>query len=83
MTDDIALFHGKMMIGHDGLLSGMSVGRALLYQKIPSCPLFVSGGAVASRIYPSMTPIPPLFNKILYKFLFVIKVSETKDAMIR
>jgi hypothetical protein len=51
MTDDIALFHGKMMIGHGGLLSWVSVGRALLYQKIPSCPLFISGGAVASRIY--------------------------------
>jgi hypothetical protein len=35
MTDDIAIFHGKMMIGHGGLLSGMSVGSASLYQKIP------------------------------------------------
>ncbi len=39
MSDDIAFFRGKMMIGHGGLLSGTSVGGASLYQKIPSCPL--------------------------------------------
>jgi hypothetical protein len=33
MTNNIALFSGKMMVGHDGLLSGLSVGRASLYQK--------------------------------------------------
>jgi hypothetical protein len=40
MTDDILFFCAKMMVGHDGLLSDMSVGRASLYQKIPSCPNF-------------------------------------------
>jgi hypothetical protein len=38
MTNNIALFSGKMMVGHGGLLSGSSVGRASLCQKIPSCP---------------------------------------------
>jgi hypothetical protein len=38
MTDNVALFSGKMMVGHDGLLSGSSVGGASLYQKTPSCP---------------------------------------------
>jgi hypothetical protein len=58
MTNNIALFSGKMMVGHDGLLSGSSVGRASLYQKIPSCPLFISCGAVANRIYqvPALSP---------------------------
>ncbi|MGA2122767.1 MAG: hypothetical protein ABSG49_12120, partial [Methanoregula sp.] len=41
MTDDILFFSGKMMVGHDGLLSGKSVGGASLYQKIPSCPLTI------------------------------------------
>jgi hypothetical protein len=41
MGDDILLFWGKMMVGHDGLLSGTSVGGASLYQKIPSCPLTI------------------------------------------
>ena len=42
MTDDILFFCAKMMVGHDGLLSDMSVGRASLYQKIPSCPHILS-----------------------------------------
>jgi hypothetical protein len=46
MTDNIALFSGKMMVGHDGLLSGKSVGGASLYQKIPSCPALISGSAL-------------------------------------
>jgi len=29
------------MVGHDGLLSGKSVGGASLYQKIPSCPSMI------------------------------------------
>jgi hypothetical protein len=29
-----------MMVGHDGLLSGLSVGGASLYQKTLSCPSF-------------------------------------------
>jgi hypothetical protein len=41
MTDDILFFSGKMMVGHDGLLSGKSVGGASLYQKIPSCPSMI------------------------------------------
>ena len=41
MGYDILLFWGKMMIGHDGLLSGKSVGGASLYQKIPSCPSII------------------------------------------
>jgi hypothetical protein len=40
MTYNIALFSGKMMVGHGGLLSGLSVGRASLCQKIPSCLSF-------------------------------------------
>jgi hypothetical protein len=34
MADDISLFCGKMMVGHDGLLFWFCVGRASLYQKI-------------------------------------------------
>ena len=51
MTDDILFFCAKMMVGHDGLLSDMSVGRTSLYQEILSCPAFISYGALASRIY--------------------------------
>jgi hypothetical protein len=41
MSNDILLVWGKMMVGHDGLLSGSSVGGASLYQKTLSCPLFI------------------------------------------
>ncbi len=40
MGDNILFICGKMMVGHDGLLSGSSVGGASLYQKTPSCPVF-------------------------------------------
>jgi hypothetical protein len=40
ITNKIPLFSGKMMVGHDGLLSGLSVGGASLYQKTLSCPSF-------------------------------------------
>ena len=40
MTDHILFFCVKMLVGHDGLLSDMSVGGTSLYQKIPSCPNF-------------------------------------------
>jgi hypothetical protein len=41
MSDDILLFWSKMMVGHDGLLSGSSVGGTSLYQKTLSCPLVI------------------------------------------
>ncbi|WP_243373473.1 hypothetical protein, partial [Geotalea sp. SG265] len=41
----------KMAVGHGGFLSGVSVGRASHTTRKPSCPAFLSRGALTNRIY--------------------------------
>ncbi|WP_243371634.1 hypothetical protein [Geotalea sp. SG265] len=52
MADDIPFFFSKMAVGHGGFLSVVSVGRASHTTRKPSCPAFLSRGALTNRIYP-------------------------------